>query len=87
MLNTLLLVGWVLVITVVLGTLLAVLFDQEFFGPRHRAAARDRAVLRHADGQRADLEEHADASGQRPVRLDLAACSGCSRSTGSPTCR
>jgi sorbitol/mannitol transport system permease protein len=32
MLNTLLLVGWVLVITVVLGTLLAVLFDQEFFG-------------------------------------------------------
>jgi sorbitol/mannitol transport system permease protein len=32
MINTLLLVGWVLVITVVLGTLLAVLFDQEFFG-------------------------------------------------------
>ena len=32
MINTLLLVGWVLVITVVLGTLLAVLFDQEFVG-------------------------------------------------------
>ncbi len=32
MLNTLFLVGWVLVITVVLGTLLAVLFDQPFFG-------------------------------------------------------
>ncbi|MGC1953529.1 MAG: sugar ABC transporter permease [Gammaproteobacteria bacterium] len=32
MTNTLLLVGWVLAITVVLGTLLAVLFDQEFFG-------------------------------------------------------
>lgn len=30
--NTLLLVGWVLVITVGLGTLLAVLFDQDFFG-------------------------------------------------------
>jgi len=30
--NTLLLVGWVLVITVVAGTLLAVLFDQEFPG-------------------------------------------------------
>jgi sorbitol/mannitol transport system permease protein len=30
--NTLVLVGLVLVITVVLGTLLAVLFDQEFFG-------------------------------------------------------
>jgi sorbitol/mannitol transport system permease protein len=32
MINTLLLVGWVLVVTVVVGTLLAVLFDQEFFG-------------------------------------------------------
>lgn len=32
MLNTLYLVGWVLVITVGLGTLLAVLFDQEFYG-------------------------------------------------------
>ncbi len=32
MLNTLILVGSVLAVTVVLGTLLAVLFDQEFFG-------------------------------------------------------
>jgi polyol transport system permease protein len=32
MLNTLYLVGWVLVITVALGTLFAVLFDQEFWG-------------------------------------------------------
>ena len=32
MLNTLLLVGGVLIITVVLGVLLAVLFDQDFFG-------------------------------------------------------
>jgi len=32
MLNTLILVGSVLTVTVVLGTLLAVLFDQEFFG-------------------------------------------------------
>ena len=30
--NTLLIVGWVLAITVGLGTLLAVLFDQDFFG-------------------------------------------------------
>ncbi|WGF88493.1 carbohydrate ABC transporter permease [Marinivivus vitaminiproducens] len=30
--NTLLLVGWVIVATVVLGTLFAVLFDQDFFG-------------------------------------------------------
>jgi sorbitol/mannitol transport system permease protein len=35
--NTLLIVGWVLVITVGLGTLLAVLFDQDFLG---RGAAR-----------------------------------------------
>lgn len=32
MLNTLVLVGWVLIITVIGGTLLAVLFQQEFFG-------------------------------------------------------
>ncbi len=32
MLNTLILVGSVLAVTVILGTLLAVLFDQEFFG-------------------------------------------------------
>ena len=31
-LNTFLLVGWVLVITVGLGTLLAILYDQDFFG-------------------------------------------------------
>ena len=37
--------------------------------PRRRAPVRDRAVLRHADGQRADLEEHADAPGERAVRL------------------
>ena len=39
--NTLLLVGWVLVITVGLGTLLAVLFDQEFYG---RGVARLLAI-------------------------------------------
>jgi sorbitol/mannitol transport system permease protein len=39
--NTLLLVGWVLVITVSLGTLLAVLFDQVFFG---RGVARLLAI-------------------------------------------
>lgn len=41
MINTLLLVGWVLIVTVVLGTLLAVLFDQEFFG---RSVARLLAI-------------------------------------------
>lgn len=39
--NTLLLVGWVLVITVIGGTLLAVLFDQEFWG---RGVARLLAI-------------------------------------------
>src|SRR3546814_8824020 len=38
--------------------------------PRRRPAAGDRAVLRDADRQRADLEEHADASGERDLRLD-----------------
>ena len=39
--NTLVLVGWVLFVTVALGALLAVLFDQEFFG---RGAARILAI-------------------------------------------
>jgi sorbitol/mannitol transport system permease protein len=39
--NTLLLVGWVLIITVGLGTLLAVLFDQDFWG---RGVARVLAI-------------------------------------------
>ena len=68
MANTLYLVFWVLLITVGLGTLLAVLFDQDFYG-RGCPPVRDRAVLRHADGERADLEKHADAPGERPVRL------------------
>ena len=41
MVNTLVLVGWVLVITVGFGTLLAVLFDQDFFG---RSIARLLAI-------------------------------------------
>src|SRR4051812_29504615 len=41
MLNTLLLVGWVIAITVALGTLLAVLFDQDFPG---RSIARLLAI-------------------------------------------
>ena len=47
--NTLMLVGWVLVITVVGGTLLALLLDQPIYGQRHRAHPGDRALLRHAD--------------------------------------
>ena len=63
--NSLLLVGWVLVITVVGGTLLALLLDQADLWPQHRAPHGDRALLRHADGQRAGLEEHDDAPGVR----------------------
>ena len=51
--------------------------------PRHRARADDLAVLRDADGQRADLEEPADEPGERAVRLDPARASACRRSTGS----
>ena len=36
--------------------------------PQHRPGAGDLAVLRHADGQRADLEEPADAPDLRRVR-------------------
>ena len=42
-----------------------------------RAADGDRAVLRHADGERAGLEEHADEPGLRPVRLDRHSRSDC----------
>ena len=65
MANTLCLVFWVLVVTVGLGTLLAVLFNEAFYGRKRRAAAGHRAVLRHAHGERADLEESADAPGER----------------------
>ncbi len=77
MLNTLYLVGWVLVITVGLGTLLAVLFDQDFFGRNIARLLAIAPVLRHADGQRPDLEEHADAPGQRAVRVSSRARSAC----------
>ena len=66
--NTLILLGSVLVITVGLGTLLAVLFDQPFPRPQHRPRAGDLAVLRHAHRQRAGLEEPDDAPDLRRVR-------------------
>ena len=44
---------------------------------QHRAPDGDRAVLRDADRQRAGLEEPADASGLRPVRLASRRSSGC----------
>ena len=76
--NTLVLVGSVLVDhRRAAASSLALLLDQPVFGQQHRAAHGDRAVLRHADGQRAGLEEPADASGLRAVRLDRHARSGC----------
>jgi ABC-type sugar transport systems, permease components len=56
-----------LVITVVGGVLMAICSTVSSTA-RDRAAAGDRAVLRDADGQRADLEEHDPASGVRPDR-------------------
>src|SRR3954447_14981438 len=38
--------------------------------PQYRAADGDRAVLRHADGERLGLEEPVDASGFRAVCVD-----------------
>ena len=38
-----------------------------------RATAGHRPLLRHADGERPHLEEHADAPGERAVRVLLAA--------------
>ena len=83
---TVVLVGAVLIITVGFGAVLAAVFETELSGPRHRAGADDLAVLRHADGQRADLEEPADESGERAVRADCARL-GLRRWTGSPTLR
>ena len=83
--NTLVLVGSVLVISVVGGILVALLMDQPVFGQNIVAADGDRAVLRHADGQRAGLEEPADESGFRPVRLDRPIVGVRCRSSGSPT--
>ena len=67
--NTVLLVGGVLIATVVFGTAFAVLFDQEFFGQGVARLVRDRPVLRHAHGRGPGVEEPPDGSGQRAVRL------------------
>ena len=83
---TVVLVGAVLVITVGLGAVLAAVFETGFPGRGDRARADDLAVLRDADGQRADLEEPADEPGERVVRLDRCAAWACRRSTGSRTC-
>ena len=50
---------------------------------QHRARAGDLAVLRHAHGQRADLEEPADAPDLRGVRRRGEQRRVCSRSIGS----
>ena len=58
----------VLVVTVGLGTLLAVAVQPAVPWTQRRPRAGDLAVLRHAHGQRADLEEPADAPDLRGVR-------------------
>ena len=73
---------WVLVITVVCGIAArAAARPADSSGRGIVAPAGHRAVLRHADGERAGLEEHADASG-------ATACSPCiARSLGLPADR
>ena len=56
-LNTLLLVGSVLAISVAFGVLIAALLEAGEFRPRRGAGVADLAVLHHADGERAALEE------------------------------
>ena len=74
--HTLELIGSVLVITVVGGMLMAMLFDRKFFGQGIARLLSHRAVLRDADRERADLEEHDPASGVRPVCRRACARSG-----------
>ena len=85
--NTLILVGGVLLITVVGGTLLALLLDQPIFGQGivRILVIAPFFVMPTVVG--AGLEEHDDAPGLRRVRLDRASRSACSRSTGSRSCR
>ena len=63
--NTLVMLVAVLAITVVLGVLLAVLFNRELPRAKHRPRARHLAILRHADRQRAGLEKHDAPPGLR----------------------
>ena len=67
--NTLTLTVSVLAITVIGGILLALLLDQRDRRPGDRAHPGHLAVLHHADGCRAGVEEHADGSELRHLRL------------------
>ena len=60
---TLIIVGGVLVITIILGVLLAILSGSAHVGPRHCPHPCDRAVLRHAHRVCAGLEEHVHGPG------------------------
>ncbi len=66
------------------ASLLALLLDQPIFGQGIVRIMVISPFFVDAAGQRAGLEEPAHASGLRPVRLDIARSSACSRSTGSP---
>ena len=55
--------------------------------PGHRAHPGDLAVLRHAAGRGAGVEEHDDAPELRRLRRHRANSSGSDRSTGSRTIR
>ena len=70
--NTLILVGSVLLISVVLGVLISVLVDIDFWGARPGSRHVDIPVFYHANRQRAGLEEPAAAPGVRYLRGDLA---------------
>ena len=70
LINTLVLVISVLIISVCGGILVALLMDQPVFGLNVLASDGDRAVLRHADGERAGVEKPVDEPRFRLLRLD-----------------
>jgi sorbitol/mannitol transport system permease protein len=84
---TLMIVGGVLVITVVLGVLLAILLDQPMWGQGVVRILVIAPVLRHADGVRAGLEEHVHGPRERHVRPSVRACSVPTRCRGFRTPR
>ena len=85
--NTLLLVGSVLAITIVLGTLIAHPARPGRGGAQHRAADGHRAVFHHAHGQCAGMEEPLDEPGVPGCLPSWRRRSASPRSTGLPTRR
>ena len=77
LINTLVLVVSVLIISVVRRHSGRAADGSADLRPGHRSRDGDRAVLHHADRQRAGVEEPADEPGLGPLRMDLPIRSDC----------